>query len=104
VTLRQFLLLIAALVFGLLIGWLDTRPQWDDTGITVVAVLLVSLLLGAATPSRPWFHGLVFGVTLAMIELGAGSIPGTVVTLLLALAGSLLGGVVRRALIRPNRS
>jgi hypothetical protein len=100
--LRSFLLLAGAIVAGLFIAWVDTGPRWDDTAVTLGAVFLVSTFLGAMADSRPWFFGLVFGVTMAMIELGSGSAAGSGATLLLALVSSLLGGFVRKALVRPT--
>ncbi len=41
-----WVLLAAAVAVGLLIAWVDSRPNWDDTGILVGAILLA--LGGAA--------------------------------------------------------
>jgi hypothetical protein len=58
---RFRLLLIAAILVGLLIGWIDTSPRWDDTGITVGLIFLVSAVFGAVMPSRAWVWGLAVG-------------------------------------------
>ena len=34
--------LAIALAMGIVIGFVDSRPGWDDTGITVVSLLLAS--------------------------------------------------------------
>jgi hypothetical protein len=50
--------LAAAIVAGLTIGWVDTRPTWDDTGITVGLTLLSSAAIGAAVSRRAWIAAL----------------------------------------------
>ncbi len=38
---RRFaLLLVVALIAGSTIGWIDSRPDWDDTGITAAMVFI----------------------------------------------------------------
>ena len=39
---------------GLAIAWIDTQPNWDDTGITVLLVSLIALLFGFLTLKNPW--------------------------------------------------
>jgi len=39
---------------GLAIAWIDTQPNWDDTGITVSLVLLAAILFGFLTFKKPW--------------------------------------------------
>jgi hypothetical protein len=47
-------LLPIALGLGLLIAYVDSRPNWDDSGITALALLACSGLCGALEPNRPW--------------------------------------------------
>ena len=54
--------LALALGAGLLIAYVDTLPHWDDTGITVFALLLSSGLFGLLTQRRPWLVGLAVGL------------------------------------------
>jgi len=39
-------LLIAAVTIGLAIAWVDSRPHWDDSGITAGSLLLSAGVLG----------------------------------------------------------
>ena len=59
----RLLLFLLAATAGFLIAYIDSRPHWDDTGITVAALVLSSFLLGAVSPPRPGFglSRLVFG-------------------------------------------
>lgn len=63
-TMKQKLLLVAAVVFGLLVTYIDSRPTWDDTGITVIALLIGSGIVGLLAQKRPWIFALAIGVWL----------------------------------------
>jgi hypothetical protein len=36
-------MLLLAVLLGLCIGWVDPRPTWDDAGITVGMILVISV-------------------------------------------------------------
>jgi len=65
-TMKQKLLLVAAVVFGLLVTYVDSRPTWDDTGITVFALLIGSGIVGLLAQKRPWIFALAIGVWLPL--------------------------------------
>jgi len=54
-------LLAIALALGGSIGYLDSRPAWDDTGVTAGALLASAGLLGWLGPHRPWLWALAVG-------------------------------------------
>ena len=60
----HWILLAAAVLLGLAIAWLDSRPHWDDAGITAGLLLLSAGLLGLVGPRRPWLWALATGVWL----------------------------------------
>jgi len=59
-------LLGVALGLGLAIAWIDSRPHWDDAGITAGMLLLSSGMLGLMGPRRPWLWGLGIGAWVPM--------------------------------------
>lgn len=63
-SMKQKLLLIAAALFGMLVLFIDSRPTWDDTGITVLMLLAGSGLIGLLVEKRPWLFALAIGVWL----------------------------------------
>ena len=65
-SMKQKILLLAAVVFGLVIAFIDTRATWDDTGITVMALLIVSGLVGLLAEKRPWLFALAVGLWLPL--------------------------------------
>jgi hypothetical protein len=48
---RSTLAVALTLAGGVAIGWVDSRPTWDDTGVTAFALLLVAAV-GAALARR----------------------------------------------------
>ena len=78
---------------GLAIAWIDTRPHWDDTGITVGA-LLISTALISLLRVPPWLVALLTAGPILIAEL-----PGSTDVLLaipFTLAGAYTGALIRR--------
>jgi hypothetical protein len=54
-------LLVLALALGLGIAWIDSRPHWDDTGITAGLLFLSAAAVTLVAPRCPWLLGLLVG-------------------------------------------
>jgi len=78
---------------GLAIAWVDSRPGWDDTGITVGALLIATLLAGIARVP-PWLAVLLTAGPLLAVELPRGT--GVLLALPVALAGAYGGAWLRK--------
>ncbi|HOU40634.1 MAG TPA: hypothetical protein PK829_05150 [Promineifilum sp.] len=91
-------LLIAAVVVGLAIAWVDSRPTWDDTGITAGVVLLTSAVFGFVAPRRPWLWALAVGGMIPLLGILRGGNFGSLLALVVALAGAYGGALVHRAM------
>ena len=59
---KQKILLISSLILGLLIAYIDSRPTWDDTGITVLALLVGGGIIGLLVRKHPWLFAFAFGL------------------------------------------
>jgi len=93
---RFLFLLLASLAAGLAIGWVDTRPTWDDTGITVGSIFLISAVMGALMPSRAWVWGLTVGCGVPLFNFLLHGNAAALVSFLIAFAGSYAGAFARR--------
>jgi hypothetical protein len=98
----QKVLLGLAIIMGLFIAYVDSRPTWDDTGITVVTMLLSSGLLTLLGYRRPWLIALAIGLWTPLYETYAShnfSLPGVIlfplIVLLICLVGAYSGWAVR---------
>jgi hypothetical protein len=85
------------LVVGLGIGYVDSRPNWDDTGITAGAVFLVAAVLAAARPSVSWLTGLSVGLPVLAMNALLHSNYGSAIAVVISLAGSGVGYVVGKS-------
>jgi hypothetical protein len=66
---RQKLLLAVTAVVGIVIAYVDTRPTWDDTGITVFAMLIAGGVIGLFINMHPWLFALALGIWLPLYYL-----------------------------------
>jgi hypothetical protein len=51
---RHRVLLVLAGFAGVAVAYVDSRPTWDDTGVTAGAMFLFAAVLGLLGPQRPW--------------------------------------------------
>jgi hypothetical protein len=77
---------------GLAIAWVDTRPHWDDTGITAGAVLLAAAA-GSLAGAPPWLAAALAALPMVVVERST----GPVLAIPIALAGAYAAALVRRA-------
>jgi ethanolamine transporter EutH len=93
---RDGALALVAVTSGLTLGYLDSRPSWDDTGITAGLLLLSSALAAGVSGRRPWLWALLVGAWIPLFEvIGAGGLAS-----LAALAVSTVGAFGGYALAR----
>lgn len=91
----------AAICVGLAIAWVDSRPHWDDTGITAGALLLSSAIFGAASPGKPWLWALSIGIWIPLAAAIRGANYSMFLILLFTFAGAYIGSTLRRAVAPP---
>ena len=91
----QSILLAVGVLAGLFSAWVDARPTWDDTGILVMGLFLVSGLLTLLGSRRPWLIGLVVGIWIPVHDIYLSHDPRMLVVLLIPLVGAYAGWAVR---------
>lgn len=93
---RRFVVLLSlALLVGAAITWIDTRPTWDDTGVSAGMIFVATALLGASMPSRAWVWALAVAVWIPLIGLAHGN-HAAMLALLVGFVGAYAGAWVRR--------
>jgi hypothetical protein len=96
----MILSVVLALVAGGAIAWVDSRPGWDDTGVTAGLLFLAALL--CALPTRRWYVVAIV-VALPLIVVERRSIgTASVVVLGIAMAGAAVGSAIGKTR-RPSR-
>ena len=92
--------LLVSAALGALIAYVDSRPSWDDAGITAFALLGAAVLVGLARPPRPWLCALLIWAWLpahhvvTAQRLGVGD-SAWLLVLLFPLAGVYGGRLLR---------
>jgi hypothetical protein len=92
------ILLIGACVAGLAVAYVDSRPTWDDAGVTAGTMFLLATVLGLLGPQRPWLWGLMVGLGVpgyALVRNPAGSALTLFAVLMFPFAGAYLGRGIR---------
>jgi hypothetical protein len=95
------LLILASIVIGLAIAYIDSRPHWDDAGITAGLLLMSAGLLGLVAPQRPWLWALAIGIWIpvhTMIQHPGPKALTVLVVLVFPFAGAYAGMAMRKAL------
>ena len=92
---KQKILLISSLVIGLFIAYIDSRPTWDDTGITILALLVGSGIIGLLVQKRPWLFALAFGVWIPLYGVIFRHDFSMLIVLLFPFVGVYVGWVLR---------
>jgi hypothetical protein len=79
---------------------MDSRPGYDDTGVTVVLLIAIAAVAAAIGGSRPWLWAILVGAWTPIIEMGSGGSTGSLLALVFAGLGSAVGFLARRASLR----
>lgn len=95
--LRDGLLAVLSIGFGLTIGYLDSRPAWDDTGITAALLLLTAAIAAALSRRRPWLWALLIGASVPLFEIGGPAGLASLAGLAIAAIGAFGAYLVVRA-------
>ena len=91
----QTLLLAMAALAGLFSAYVDSRPNWDDTGILVGGLLIVSGLLTLFGYKRPWLIALAVGIWIPLHDIYLTHDFSLLFILLIPLVGAYGGWVTR---------
>jgi len=94
----QKLLFTAALALGGLIGYIDSRPTWDDTSITAAVLFITSGVFGFLGPKRPWLWALALGIWIPILGLARVQNGWIFLVLVVAFLGAYGGSGLRRLL------
>jgi hypothetical protein len=101
---REVAAVVVSVTLGCAIAYVDSRPYWNDAGVTAFALLAFAGFLGFIVPRHVWLWALGIGIwipTLAMVtQPGPGS-ARTLLVLPFSFAGAY-GGRYLRLLIEAG--
>ena len=82
------ILLIPAIIAGVAIAWIDSSPHWDDTGISVLMILVASALFGFFTAEKPWLTALAVSIWIPIFGILSTHNFGSLLALVPGIAGA----------------
>ena len=94
---KEILVLVAAVVIGLAIAFVDSRPSWHDTGISAFALPAAGVLIGLMIRRRPWLYALALGIWIPLWGAIVNGNFGLCLILPIPFAGVYLGWWLRRS-------
>jgi hypothetical protein len=95
---KTLVVVVVALVAGAVIGFVDSRPTWDDTGVAAGALFLSALVLACIRPRAAWLIGLAVGLPVVLFNVIAHGNFGSFLAIAFSLAGAAIGYGIGRAL------
>jgi len=94
---KSFILsVLLATVFGITIAWIDSRPNWDDTGVSVFMVLVVALLCGYLAMQKPWLIALMVSIWIPLFGMVISQNYGGFLALIPGFLGAFAGYYLRK--------
>ncbi len=91
----QNLLLGVGLLAGLALAYIDALPRWDDAGIMVGSLLIVSGLLTMLGFRRPWLIALAVSIWIPLHDLLLSHDIRILAVLVAGFIGAYLGWALR---------
>jgi hypothetical protein len=91
----QYVLLGLGVLAGLFVTFVDSRPTWDDTGVTAGLLFVSAGLLTVLGFRRPWLVGLAVGIWLPAYHIYRSHDLMMLIVLLIPMCGAYLGWVAR---------
>ena len=88
--------LAIALVAGIAIGYMDSRPGFDDTGVTAVALVLAAGVAAFTAGRAPWLVAIAAGIWVGAFEMSSIASGGPIAALVLAGIGAAIGWLIAR--------
>ena len=94
-----WLFLILAVASGVIIGWIDTRPNWDDTAITVFLIFFSSAIIGGGFPKRAWLWAIIIGGSVISFNFFIQNNFQAMAALIISFLGSYIGVSIRNIFV-----
>lgn len=98
--------IVVAVLAGVGIAYMDSRPGYDDTGVTAaalaIAALVAVLLEGSGRVLRVAALAVLVGIWIPIFEIAAPGTYGPLLAFVFSAVGAFIGWVIVRGLARPQ--
>jgi hypothetical protein len=89
--------LTIAILSGISIAFIDTRPHWDDAGISALMILISSFFCGLISPQSTWLIALAVGIWIPLFNIISTHNFGSLLALIPAFIGAFSGYFAKNA-------
>ena len=94
---KSFILsVLFACALGIAIAWVDSRPNWDDAGISAFLVLFVSMVAGYIAKQKPWLIALAVSAWIPLYGILSAQNFGSLLALVPGFIGAYVGWLTER--------
>ena len=94
----QAILLVIGVATGVGLAYVDSLPNWDDSGILAGGMLLASTALTLAGARPPWKVALATGIWIPARAVVTGGDPLVTAVMIFAFLGAYAGALIRAGL------
>jgi hypothetical protein len=91
-----FFPVLLAVALGIAIAWIDSRPNWDDAGISAFLLVLSAAVCGFLASEKPWIIALAVAVWIPIYGILATQNLGSLLALLPGFFGAYVGYLIRK--------
>lgn len=95
INVMQKILLGVAIMSGLFLTYVDASPNWDDTGLLVIGLVLTAGLFTALGHTRPWLIALAVGFWIPLRYIFLNQDFSMLIVLLFPIIGAYAGWAIR---------
>jgi hypothetical protein len=88
---KFWILFLIAIALGMMIGFIDSGPHWDDTGVTVGMILIATAGLGFVMSKRAWIWAISVGAWIPIWNILRNNNYSSFIALPIAFFGAYLG-------------
>lgn len=96
--------LITAIILGAFVACIDTSPHWNDTGISVVLILIAAFVSGLISSGWPVLIALAVGIWVPLFNIISAHNYGSLLALAPAFVGAFAGYFSRKIFVVQTRS
>lgn len=90
-TLKFTVTLIIAILCGLIIAWIDSRPNWDDAGIIATLIVIIAGLISYFYKTKPIVWGLAVSCWIPVFGIIKSSDYSLLIIIIFGIIGAFLG-------------
>ena len=97
---KTFYTVLASAMLGLTIWWIDSRPHWDDTGITVGLVIIATGLISFINPKKPFICAIATSLWIPLDQTINNQNYLTLLVFVFGFMGAYAGSFLRRRVFK----